>query len=108
MPQDQYLIVLCTFPTVDEARQIGTQLVKSQVAACVNLIPQVESIYPWNGAIQNENEILAVIKTTRNNYAAVEACIRQSHPYEIPEVIALPIERGSAGYLAWISENTRD
>jgi len=108
MPQDQYLIVLCTFPTAEEARQIGTNLVRSQVAACVNLIPQVESIYQWNGATQSETEVLAVIKTTTNNYAAVEACIRQQHPYEVPEVIALPIERGSAGYLAWISENTRD
>ncbi|MCB1232121.1 MAG: divalent-cation tolerance protein CutA [Verrucomicrobiae bacterium] len=108
MPQDQYLLVLCTFPNAEEARQIGTQLIELQVAACVNLIPQIESIYRWKGEIKQESEVMAVIKTTMNNYAEIEARIRELHPYDTPEVIAVPIERGATSYLNWISEVTRD
>lgn len=108
MSQDQYLLVLCTFPNAEEARQIGTLLVDLQVAACVNLVPQIESIYRWEGAIKTEPEVLALIKTTVNNYREVEARIQKLHPYKTPEVIALPIDRGSSAYLGWISENTRD
>ncbi len=108
MPKDQYLLVLCTFPNAEEARQIGTQLVELQVAACVNLLPQVESIYRWEGEIKDESEVLALIKTTVNNYAEIEARIRELHPYDTPEVIAVPVERGATSYLNWISEVTRD
>lgn len=108
MSQDQYLLVLCTFPNAEEARQIGTLLVDLQVAACVNLVPQIESIYRWEGAIKTEPEVLALIKTTVNNYREVEALIQKLHPYKTPEVIALQIDRGSSAYLGWISENTRD
>jgi len=108
MPQDQYLMVLCTFPNAEEARQIGTQLVELQVAACVNLIPQIESIYRWEGEIKRESEVLALIKTTVNNFRELEARIQELHPYETPEVIAVPIDRGSTAYLSWISEVTRD
>lgn len=108
MPRDQYLLVICTFPNVEEARQIGTQLVELQVAACVNLVPQVESIYRWKGEIERESEVLVLIKTTENNYREVEARIQELHPYDTPEVIAVPIERGASSYLGWISEVTRD
>lgn len=108
MPQDQYLLVLCTFSNAAEARQIGTQLIELQVAACVNLIPQVESIYRWKGQIKSEPEVMMMIKTTLNNYREVEARIQELHPYDVPEVIAIPIERGASAYLGWISEVTRD
>jgi periplasmic divalent cation tolerance protein len=108
MSPDQYLLVLCTFPNADEARQIGTQLVELQVAACVNLLPQIESIYRWEGAIKSEPEVLALIKTTVNNYREVEARIQALHPYQTPEIIGVPINHGSSAYLGWISENTRD
>ncbi len=108
MPQDQYLIVLCTLPSAEEARQIGTSLVEMQVAACVNLVPQVESIYRWKGEIKSETEVMAIIKTTVNNYREVEARIQALHPYDTPEVIAVPIDRGASAYLGWISEVTRD
>lgn len=108
MPQDHYLIVLCTFPNPEEARQIGTRLVDLQVAACVNVLPRVESIYRWKGSVTTDAEALAVIKTTATRYPEVEARLREWHPYETPEIIALPIERGSAAYLGWISEATRE
>ena len=108
MSQDQYLLVLCSFPNAEEARQIGTQLIELQVAACVNLVPQVESIFRWDGAVKTECEVLALIKTTANNYRQVEAEIQQRHPYDTPEVIAIPIPQGSSAYLGWISEVTRD
>ncbi|MBL9154528.1 MAG: divalent-cation tolerance protein CutA [Verrucomicrobiales bacterium] len=108
MPQDQYLIVYCTLPSIDEARQIGTQLVESQVAACVNLVPQIESIYRWEGKATTSNEVLALIKTTEANYRAVEAAIQRLHPYKVPAIVAVPVAHGSQAYLGWISENTRD
>lgn len=108
MAQDQYLLVWSTFPNAEEARQIGTQLIDLQVAACVNLIPQVESIYRWDGETRSETEVLAAIKTTVNNYPEVEARIQELHPYDTPEVVAVPIERGASPYLHWISAVTRD
>lgn len=108
MPQDQYLLVICTFPNAEEARQIGTKLIELQVAACVNLVPQIESIYRWEGETKTDSEVLALIKTTANNFPSVEAHIQELHPYDTPEVIAVPIDRGASSYLTWISEVTRD
>ena len=106
--KDEYLLVMCTFPDAEEARQIGTQLVEMQAAACVNLIPQVESIYRWDGKVKNNAEVLALFKTTANNFPELQARIDQLHPYDVPEVIAVPIERGAPAFLSWISEVTRD
>lgn len=108
MPQDQYLLVFCTFPNADEARQIGTQLIELQVAACVNLVPKVESIFRWEGKIKTEPEVLALIKTTVNNYKELETRIQKLHPYQTPEIVAVSIDQGSNAYLGWISEVTRD
>lgn len=108
MAKDQYLLVLCTFPNAEEARQIGTQLVELQVAACVNLVPQVESIFRWDEEIKAEAEVMALIKTTVNNYREIEARIQELHPYDAPEVIAIPIDRGASAYLNWVSAVTRD
>lgn len=106
--KDDYLLVFCTFPTADEARQIGTQLVELQAAACVNLVPSIESIYRWDGEIKDSTEVLALIKTTANNFPELQARIDELHPYDVPEVIAVPIERGAPAYLSWISAMTRD
>ena len=94
------VVVLCTFPDIEQARQIGAALVERQVAACVNLLPGVESIYRWEGKIERSGEVLALIKTTR--YAGLEAAIRELHPYEVPEILALPVMNGSSEYLAWL------
>lgn len=97
------MVVLCTFPDLDQARQIGAALVERQVAACVNLLPGVESIYRWEGKVERAGEVLGLIKTTC--YADLEAAIRELHPYEVPEIIALPVAAGLPPYLAWMAEN---
>ena len=94
------MVVLCTFPDLDQARQIGAALVERQVAACVNLLPGVESIYRWEGKVERAGEVLGMIKTTR--YAELEAAIRELHPYEVPEILALGVTGGSAAYLDWV------
>ena len=99
------LIVLTTFPDLETARQIGTKLVEEQVAACVNLLPGAESIYRWQGVVDTAREIPAVIKTTRAGYARLEATLRDAHPYEVPEVLALSVADGSEPYLRWVAEN---
>jgi periplasmic divalent cation tolerance protein len=99
------VVVLCTFPDLDQARQIGAALVERQVAACVNLLPGVESIYRWEGKVERASEVLAVIKTTR--YADLEAAIRELHPYEVPEIIALPVVAGLPEYLKWLGDSCR-
>ncbi len=99
------IIVLVTCGSRREARRIARGLVKAKLAACVN-IPQepVESMYRWKGKIETAREFLLVIKSSRRRFAAVEAEVRQWHSYDLPEIIALPIERGSRKYLAWIEE----
>ena len=97
------MVVLCTFPDLNQARQIGAALVERQVAACVNLLPGVESIYRWEGKVERAGEVLAIIKTTR--YPDLEAAVRELHPYEVPEIIALPVVAGLAAYLGWMKES---
>jgi periplasmic divalent cation tolerance protein len=99
------IVVLVTCGTRSEARRIARGLVKAKVAACVN-IPQepVESIYRWKGKVETAREFLLVIKSSRRRFAAVEAEVRRLHSYDLPEIIALPIERGSRKYLAWINK----
>ncbi|MBB5351224.1 uncharacterized protein involved in tolerance to divalent cations [Haloferula luteola] len=98
----EVLVVLCTFPHGESARQIGAALVEKQVAACVNLLPVVMSIYQWEGKTCEEAEVLAVIKTTRAAYPELQAALLAVHPYETPEVVALPVVDGSPGYLEWV------
>jgi periplasmic divalent cation tolerance protein len=96
-------VVLCTFPDIEQARQIGAALVGKQVAACVNLLPGVESIYRWEGKVERAGEVLGIIKTAR--YAELEAAIRELHPYEGPAVLALEVAGGLPGYLHWLAES---
>ncbi|MEM1083597.1 MAG: divalent-cation tolerance protein CutA [Verrucomicrobiota bacterium] len=101
--KNQILVVLCTFPDEEKARQIGAVLVERQVAACINLLPGLRSIYRWEGRIEEESEVLGVIKTTSEAYPALEAALLELHPYDTPEVLALPVEKGSAAYLKWVA-----
>lgn len=96
------LIVLCTFPDVEQARETGTVLVGAQLAACVNLVPAVESIYRWEGQVERATEVLAVFKTTRVVWPQFEARLRELHPYEVPEIVALRPEEVSAAYAQWV------
>lgn len=98
-------VVLCTCPDEAVAIRVATTVVEQGLAACVNRVAGVESIYRWEGKVEREREELLVIKTQTARYPALEACIRAVHPYDVPEVIALPIERGSRDYLSWIAES---
>ena len=96
------LLVISNFPSIEVARQIGTKLVGLQLAACVNLIPAIESIYQWNGKIETEKEVMAFFKTTSSRYDEFEKTLLTLHPYEVPEIIALPLEKGHQDYLSWV------
>ncbi len=96
------LIVLCTFPDAETARDVGTALVEMQLAACVNLIGGVESVYHWRGKTERGAETLALFKTTAAAYAAFAAELAARHPYETPEIIALRPEAVADAYRDWV------
>lgn len=98
-------VVLSTFSSIDEARTVCRQLVEERHAACANLVPAVESIYRWQGAVETATETIAILKTTEEGFARLEARLRELHTYEVPEVIALPVQGGSEAYLRWVGEN---
>lgn len=97
-------VVLSTFPDAETAARIARALVEDRLAACVNVVPAVRSIYRWDGKVCDEAEALAVIKTTAERYAALAARIAELHPYQVPELIALPLADGHPPYLAWLAE----
>ena len=101
------VVAFSTFPSAEVAAEVARALVGEQLAACVNLVPNVRSIYRWQGAIEDATETLAVIKTTEDRLAAMQARLVALHPYDVPEVIALPIAGGHAAYLAWVTDATR-
>ncbi len=103
--QDQYQLILCTCPDQDSAQTIAEHLIDQKLAACVNILPGITSIYSWQGNRESAQELLLVIKTTKTVYGALEKTITELHPYELPEIIAVNIENGSAGYLSWISDS---
>jgi len=100
------ILVFSTFPDSTSARQIGTRLIESQLAACVNLCPSVESIYRWQGQIETAQETLAIFKTTRGVWPLFQASLLDLHPYDTPEIIALKPEDVSPRYAVWVSEST--
>jgi periplasmic divalent cation tolerance protein len=105
-PRVNALVVLVTCPTVDRAAEIARALVEERLAACGNVVPGVRSIYRWEGKVQDDQEALLVLKTTRERFEALRERVLALHPYQVPEVIALPVEAGSAPYLAWIAAET--
>ena len=98
-------IVLTTAGSQEEARKIASHLVEHQLAACVNIIPQIQSIYRWQGKVEENREWLLLIKTTEGNFAAVRDAIEELHSYDLPESIAVAIEEGSSAYLQWIEQS---
>jgi periplasmic divalent cation tolerance protein len=101
------LLVLTNLPDRAAAERLGSMLVEKQLAACVNILAPCRSVYRWKGAIQHDEEHPMLIKTTRQRYAALEQALRAGHPYELPEIIALPIERGLPAYLQWVAAETQ-
>ena len=101
------LVVLVTTPTPERAAEIARALVDERLAACGNVVPGIRSIYRWEGKVQDDQEALLVLKTTRARFEALRDRVLALHPYQVPEVIALAIEAGSAPYLEWIAAETR-
>ena len=95
-------IVLCTFPDAATARQIGTVLVEKQLAACVNLLPGVESVYRWQGQVETAAEVLAVFKTGAAVYPEFERALAELHPYDVPEIVALEPAAVAENYGSWL------
>jgi periplasmic divalent cation tolerance protein len=100
------LIILCTCPDPATAERIAETVVGERLAACVNIVPGLTSIYRWEGRMQRDAELLLLIKTCQAVYPLLEARIRELHPYQIPEIIALPVQTGLAAYLDWIVDHT--
>jgi len=105
MPQSAQ-IVLCTVPNESTAESLAKALVEAGLAACVNIVPAVRSIYRYQGKIEDDRELMLVIKTQALRYAELEQCIRALHPYQVPEVLAFDVAQGSAAYLAWLMAET--
>ena len=100
------VLVYATFPTLDIAEAVGGHLVEARLAACVNIIPGMVSIYVWKGARQRDGEVVMIAKTRAALGDAVMAAIKARHPYEIPALLVLPVASGSAAFLGWIGEMT--
>lgn len=98
-----FLLVFCTCPNQETAKKLAHDLVANHFAACVNLIPQITSIYRWQNTIETAEEYFLIIKTTATLYSQAENFIRANHPYEIPEIIATPIAQGLPEYLSWLA-----
>jgi periplasmic divalent cation tolerance protein len=101
------LVLLCTCPEENVARTLAGGLVEERLAACVNVLPSVRSIYRWQGALQEDSETLMVIKTVASRYREAEDWLQRNHPYDVPEIIALPVEQGLPAYLEWVVQETK-
>lgn len=102
---DEYCIVLCTVPDPDAGERLAASLVEARVAACVNILPGLTSVFRWQGETQKDPEALLIIKTRRDRFEAICEVLRAQHPYELPEIIAVPLSDGLPAYLRWIDQN---
>lgn len=102
------LIVVTTLPDAAAARALATRLLELRLAACVNILAPCQSLYRWQGAVEEAVETPLLIKTTTARYAALEAAIHQHHPYELPEIVALPVTQGLPAYLGWVAQETSE
>ena len=106
METAQTLLILTNLPDQASAQALATALVSERLAACVNVLAPCRSVYRWQGAIESTEEVPLLIKSTAARYAALEAAIRASHPYELPEIIAVPVAHGLPDYLRWVAAET--
>jgi periplasmic divalent cation tolerance protein len=100
------LVVLVTCPP-DKAQAIAGALVEERVAACVNVVPSLSSVYRWKGAVHNDAEALLLVKTSKDRFEALKQAVLRHHPHELPEVIAIQVDRGHAPYLEWVIESSQ-
>ena len=102
---EQILLALSTFPDAEIARRISSQLVSESFAACANILPAVESIYRWKEKIESGNETLVFFKLSEDRQSAFQDKLRSLHPYEVPEIISIPVSAGLPAYLRWVAES---
>lgn len=100
------LLVITNLPDAASAHALAAQLVAGRLAACVNILAPCRSVYRWQGQVEDAQEVPLLIKTAASRYAALEAALRAAHPYELPEIIAVPVARGLPDYLAWVAAET--
>ncbi len=101
------LLVFTTLPSADKAAELAKALVEERLAACANLLPAIRSIYRWQGKLQDENEVLVLLKTRAEHLERLKLRILELHPYEVPEVLAVPVEAGYQPYLEWLAGETK-
>ena len=104
---EKYLMIVTTCPDEPAAEKVANALVAQSLAACVQIIPGIKSVFRWQGEVENAAECLLLAKTVADNYPEIEKTINSIHDYEVPEIIAVPITTGSRDYLAWIDDNTK-
>ncbi len=104
----EYIMVLITASKEDEAARIAHDIVSSRLAACVNIVKGIRSIYRWKGKIEDEGEVLMIVKTRRDLFGELKKRVKKLHSYSIPEIIALPVVEGSEEYLGWLKEETKE
>lgn len=104
----EYIVIYCTVPNKKEGKEIAKVLVENEMAACVNIIDKVESVFSWNGEICEEKEAMLMIKTRKSMFKNVNHTIQKMHSYNVPEVIALPITEADETYLKWIDHETKE
>lgn len=105
MPGDDAIVVFITAPNGEEATRLADLLIGAHLAACVQILPEMESVYRWEGKIERQSEILLIAKTTTAKFAELEREVRALHSYETPEIVAVPIVAGSSPYLAWLIDS---
>jgi periplasmic divalent cation tolerance protein len=99
---------ITTFPDPEKARSVAQEAIERRLVVCANLISGMESIYRWNGKIEKTKEVLVLFKTTEEKYSELETYLKEAHPYEVPEIVALPIKYGLQSYLSWIQEGCNE
>jgi periplasmic divalent cation tolerance protein len=107
MVEYEYIVVLITTGSQEEARRIGDALISQKKAACVNIVPQINSLFWWEGKVEDDRESLLLVKTRAELFTEVVNAVKSIHSYDMPEIIALPIVKGSQDYLKWIGEETK-
>ena len=107
MIDKEILVLFCTCPDAATAERIAHELVGASLVACVNVVPGLRSIYRWNGAVQVDEEVLMILKTPADRLAAARERLVALHPYDVPEVVALPVVDGHHPYLQWVADSTR-
>ena len=101
-----FIVVYITAPNQEEAQSLAQALVKEKLAACVNIIPGIQSVYQWDNAIQTDQELLLICKSRTERFEALSKRVQALHSYDVPEIISIPLQNGSEPYLNWVRDNT--